>query len=149
MKSKKYFAEITTEKDEKYLSEGKKLGSTCLPTCSPASFMSIKEFSMWVCWKVFSTNQAVQFISHGVSCSYFSGDFLLPFLLWYDFKILVKSRGGGTFLCLAPSVNIRRSNLFFNWKLNIPFFIFLIWMEQFWIWVSQKLTKNVEISIAF
>ena len=46
MKSTTYFAEITTEKDEKYLPGGKKLGSTCLPTCSPASFMSTKEFSM-------------------------------------------------------------------------------------------------------
>ena len=40
---------------------------------------------------------------------------------------------------------------FFNWKLNIPSFIFLIWMEQSmeqsWIWFSQKLTKTVKISI--
>ena len=28
-------------------------------------------------------------------------------------------------------------------------FIFLIWMEQFWIWFSRKLTKNVKFSIVF
>ena len=37
--------------------------------------------------------------------------------------------------------------LFFNWKLNILSFIFFIWTEQFFIWSSRKLTKNVEISI--
>ena len=42
-----------------------------------------------------------------------------------------------------------RNNFFFNWKLNIPSFIFLIWTEQFWIWFSQKFTKSVEISIVF
>ena len=30
-----------------------------------------------------------------------------------------------------------------NWKLNIPFFIFLIWLEQFWF--SQKLTKKTSV----
>ena len=30
MKSTTYFAEIATQKAEKYLSEGRKLGSTCL-----------------------------------------------------------------------------------------------------------------------
>ena len=75
---------------------------------------------------------------------WFSGNFLLSFLLRYDFKILLKSRGGGTFLCLA--LTFGRSFFFFfffNWKLNIPSFIFLICTEQCWIWFSQKLTKNV------
>ena len=52
------------------------------------------------------TNQAAQFISRGIGRSYFSGNFLLSFLLWYDFKILVKSRGGGTFLSIASFVNV-------------------------------------------
>ena len=54
------------------------------------------------------TNQAPRFISRGIDRSYFSGNFLLSFLLWYDFKILVKSREGGMFLSLAPSVNAWR-----------------------------------------
>ena len=98
---------------------------------------------------LFLTNQAAKFISRGISHSYFSGNFLLPFLLWYDFKILVKSRGGDTFLSLALSVNVWQKNFCFNWKLNIPSFIFLIWTEQFWIWFSRKLTKTMEISIVF
>ena len=98
---------------------------------------------------LFLTNQIAQFISYGISRSYFSGNFLPSFLLWYGFKILVKWRGGGTFLCLALSVNVLqcRSIFFFNQKLNILSFIFLIWMEQFWIRFSQKLTEIVKISI--
>ena len=53
----------------------------------------------------FLTNQAARLTSRAIGRSYFSGNFLLSFLLWYDFKILVKSRGGGTFLSLAPSVS--------------------------------------------
>ena len=119
----------------------------------------------------FLTNQTRQFSSGGIACSYFFGNFLLSSLLWYDFKILVKSRGGGKkkkkklygpflwmgfnclkatatsrrqfILCLALSVNLWQSRgSFFNWKLNVRHFIFLIWMEQFWIWFSKKLTKN-------
>ena len=40
MKSTTYIAVITTHKAEKYLSEGRKLGSTSLLTCSPAHFLS-------------------------------------------------------------------------------------------------------------
>ena len=97
----------------------------------------------------FLTNQAARFTSRGIGRSYFSGNFLLSFLLWYDFKILVKSRGGGTFLSLASSVLFGRSIFFFSWKLNTLSFIFLIWTEQFRIWLSQKLTKTIEISIVF
>ena len=90
----------------------------------------------------FLTNQATRLILRGIGRSYFSGNFLLSFLLWYDFKILVKSKGGGTFSCLALSVNIQQKWFFFNWKLNIPSFIFLIWMEQFWVWLCQKLKTS-------
>ena len=90
----------------------------------------------------FLTNQAARFIWHGISQSYFSGNFLLSFLLRYDFKILVKSRAGCTFWCLASSVNIPQKCFFFKWKLNISPFIFLILTEQCWVWFSQKLTKK-------
>ena len=96
---------------------------------------------------LFLTNQTAQFISHGISRCYFHGNFLLSFLLWYDFKILVKSRGGGTFLCLASSVNVRPNYFFFHLRAKYPVFIFLIWMEQFWF--SRKLTKNIKIFIVF
>ena len=86
----------------------------------------------------FLTNQVARFISHGIGRYYFSRNLLLSFHLWYDFQIIVKS-----------SVNVRRSIFFFNWKLNISSFIFLIWTAQFWIWLDQKSTKNVRISIAF
>ena len=55
---------------------------------------------------LFLTNQAMQFISRGIGRCYFSGNFILTFFLWYDFKILVKSMGEGTFLCLASPVNV-------------------------------------------
>ena len=96
--------------------------------CSPACFVLSEKFSVWVYWKVlqFLTNQAARFISHGMVRSYFSGNSLLSFLLWYDFKILVKSRGGGTFLCLASPVNIQHLSLiFFQLKAKYPIVHFL------------------------
>ena len=44
----------------------------------------------------------IHLLAHLLTCS------LLSFLLWYDFKILVKSRGGGTFWCLALSGNVQQ-----------------------------------------
>ena len=144
MKSTAYIVEITAQKNEKYLSEVRNTLA-----CLHARVVSTKKFSGWVYWKVFLSNQAAQFISRGISHSYISGNFLLSFLLWYDFKILVKSRRGGIFLCLALSVNVRQEFFFFIWMLNILSFIFLIWTEQFWIWFSQKLTKNVKKNFFF
>ena len=113
--------------------------------------MSTKKFFTWVYWKVllFLTNQAAWFISRGIGGSYFSRNFVLSFILWYDLKILVKSRGGGTFLCLGLSVNVWQKYFFSIWILNVQSFIFLIWMEQFRIWFSWKLSKNIEIFIVF
>ena len=97
----------TNQKHEKYLSEGRNPFA-----CSPPCLLSNEKFSN-VYWKVFCCfwpiklfNQSSWFISRGIGRSYFFGNFLLSFLLWNDFKILVKSRGGGTFLSLALSVNI-------------------------------------------
>ena len=105
MKSTTYFTLITNQKSEKYLPERGKLESTCL---LPTHLKLTKKFSVSLLKTVlpFLTNQAAQFISHGIGCSYFSQNLLLSFLLWYDFIIQVKSRGGKTFLCLALSVNI-------------------------------------------
>ena len=45
MKSATYIPEITTQKAEKYLSEGIKVESTCSLTCLPVRFMLTKKFS--------------------------------------------------------------------------------------------------------
>ena len=46
MKSTTYITEITTRKAGNYLSEGRKLGSTCLLPCSPARFVFVV---LWYC----------------------------------------------------------------------------------------------------
>ena len=70
-----------------------------------------KIFSVSLLKSVFPvlTNQAEGFISRGIDCSYSSRNFLLSFLLCHDCKVLVKSKGGGTFLCLASSVNFQQN----------------------------------------
>ena len=80
----------------------------CLLACSLRVHKEIFRVSLLKSVLPFLTNQATRFISRGIGHFYFSGSFLLSFLLWYDFKILVKSRGGGTFLWLASSVNVRQ-----------------------------------------
>ena len=77
----------------------------------------------------FLTNQAARFIPRAIGRSYFSGSFLLSFLLWYDFKILVKSRGGYNFTIVQFYVShclltFGRSN-FFHLKAKYPVFHFL------------------------
>ena len=95
----------------------------------------------------FLINQVVQFISRVISHSYFSANFLPSFLLWYDFRILVKGR----WYILKSSIACKRlaEVFFFNWEVNIPSFFFVIWTQHFWIWFSRKLTKTVEISTVF
>ena len=72
----------------------------------------------------FFTNRDAQFISYGIGCSHFSSNLLLSFLSWHDFKILVKSRGVHTFLCLALSVNVQLKH-FLKLKAKCPVFYFL------------------------
>ena len=79
--------------------------------CSPAGLIALCQLRNFQCeftekCFVVLTNQATWFISRGIGRSYFSENFLLSFLLCYDFKILVKSRAGGSFLCLGSSVNV-------------------------------------------
>ena len=117
MKSTTYIFEITNKKIEKYLRGKIHLLACLLATRQLKNFLH--EFTE--CFAVFDQS-AAQFISCGIGCSYFSGSFLLSFLfLWYDFQILVKSRGGGTFLSLASSVNVR--NLFF-FQLKTEYLVF-------------------------
>ena len=93
---------------EKYMFEKEKLESTCLLACSPCVNQEFFHVSLLKTVLPFLVNQAARFIAGGIDRSYFSRNLLLSFLLWYDFKIQVKSRGGGTLLCLASSVNVRQ-----------------------------------------
>ena len=97
----------------------------CLLISSPRVSQEIFRVSLLKSVLPFLTNQAARFISRGIGRSYFSGNFLLSFLLWYDFKILVKSRGGGTFLSLASSVNVWQKQFFFQLKAEYLAFHFL------------------------
>ena len=93
MKSTTCIIEITNQKNEKYQYVGRNpvawLPPHLLASCQLRNVLRVFTEK---CFAVFC-------------CSYFSGNFLISFLLWYDFKIPVKSRGGGTFLSLAPSVS--------------------------------------------
>ena len=55
---------------------------------------------------------------------------VISYMIWLQDSSQIKRRG-----CICMS--------------SIPYFIFLIRAEQFWIWFSWKLTKNVKISIVF
>ena len=141
MKSTTHIVEITTQQNEKCLSEGKNL-LACSPACLFAS-CQLRNFPREFtekCFAVFDQSSCAIYLTWYRPLLFFWEFSSIIFL--YHFKILVKSRGGGTFLSLASSVNVWQNFLFFSWKLNIPSFIFLIWTEQFWIWFCQKLTKK-------
>ena len=93
--------------------------------CSPRVNQDIFRVSLLKSPLPFLTNKIVRFISCGISRFYFSGNFLLSFLLWYNFKILVKSRDGGIFSCLASSANVWQKFFFFQLKAKYPVFHFL------------------------
>ena len=72
MKSTTYIVEITTQKNEKYLSEERN-PLACLPArllaYSPARLLSTKKVSTWVYWKVFCHFDPIKLrdLSHVVS----------------------------------------------------------------------------------
>ena len=124
MKSTTYIYEKSNQKNEKYLSVGRN-PVACLCPCRLASCQLrnfLREFTEKCL--LFLTNQAAGFISCGIGHSNFSWNFILSFLLWYDFKILVKSRRGGTFLSVALSVNVCQK-YFFQLKAKYLVFNFL------------------------
>ena len=142
MKNTTYILEITTQKYEKYLSEGRN-PLACLParlitSCQLRNFL--REFSE-KCFAVL-TNQAAQFISRGIGRSYFSRNFLLWFLTWYFFRILVKPRRGSTFLCLASSVNVLQKYFCFHLKAKYPAFHFLDLDETILNLILPKINKK-------
>ena len=95
MKITAYLTEKTAQKNEKYLSEGKNplaYSYDCLLTlCQLINFQN--EFTEKY-FAVFDQSSRMIYWSRGICCSYFFRNFLLSFLLRYDFNILVKSRGG-------------------------------------------------------
>ena len=68
MKSTTYFAEITTQKTEKYLFERGQLESTSLLACSPRVMLEIFRMSLLKTALPFLTNQTAHFISCGIGC---------------------------------------------------------------------------------
>ena len=78
-----------------------------------------------------------------IVCSYFSGNLLLPFLLGFDFKTLIKSRGRGS------SVNIYMNHFFltwFIWKLAEKNKIYIIF-ESFFFKTSYSILESWSRSI--
>ena len=106
MKSTTCIIEITNQKNEKYLSEGRN-PLTCLPSrflasCQLRNFP--REFTQ-KCFAVSDQSSCAIYLTWYRSLLFFcESSSIIP--LWYDFKILVKSREGGTFLSLASSVNV-------------------------------------------
>ena len=136
--------EITSQKPEKFLSERGNLDCTCLLACQ----LALCQLRNFLCefnekyFAIFDQSRCAICISHDIACSYFLENLLVSFFLWYDFKVLVELKGEGTFLpSIFMSVKHSAELIFLKWKLNILSFIFLIWMEQFWIWFSWKLTN--------
>ena len=117
MKSTTHVIEITNQKNEKYQSEGRNPLA-----CWPPHLLALcqlrnlpREFTE-KCFAVFDQSSCMIYLT------WYWSLLLWSFLLWYGFKILVKSREGGTFLSLASPVNAWQNFFFFIWKLNIPSF---------------------------
>ena len=89
----------------------------------------------------FLANQAARFISRGIRCSYFSGNFILSFLLWYYFNILFKSSGAG--YMFKSSIVCKRLTevVFFQLKAKYPVFHFLDLDETILILIQPKINK--------
>ena len=142
MKNTTYIHEITTQKYEKYLSEGRNplacLSACLITSCQLRNFL--REFSE-KCFAVL-TNQAARFISRGIGRSYLSRNFLLWFLTWYFFRILVKPRRGSTFLCLASSVKVLQKYFCFHLKAKYPAFHFLDLDETILNLILPKINKK-------
>ena len=116
MKSTTHVIEITNQKNEKYQSEGRN-PLACWPPhllalCQLRNFPG--EFTE-KCFAVFDQSSCMIYLT------WYWSLLLWSFLLWYGFKILVKSREGGYIFkssiackCLAEFFFF-----FFIWKLNI------------------------------
>ena len=90
MKNTTYIAEITNQKNEKYLSEGRN-PLACLPPCLLASCQLrnfLREFTE-KCFAVFDQSSCAIYHTW-YRIFYFSRNFLPSFLLWHGFTIIIK-----------------------------------------------------------
>ena len=122
--------------------------------CSPACLLAScqlrnfpREFTE-KCFAIFDQSSCAIYLTWYRSLLFFREfSSIIPFMVWLWDSSQIKGRG---YIFKSTIVGKRSAEVmfFFNWKLNIPCFIFLIWAEQFWIWFSRK-QKNVKISIVF
>ena len=113
--------------------------------------MSTEKFSVWVYWTVFccfgKSSHAIYLMWCWSLLFFQEFTSIIPFMVWFQDSSQIEGRGyilmsSNVCYCL-PKV------LFFNWKLNIPSFIFLIWQQQFWIWFSLKFKKKHQFFFVF
>ena len=107
MKSTTYIVEITNQKNEKYLYVRRNpvawLPPHLLALCQLRNFPCVFTEK---CFAVFYQSGCMIYLTWYQPLLFFwEFSSIISFLLRYDFNILVKSRGGGTFLSLAPSVS--------------------------------------------
>ena len=115
----------------------------CLPTClftscQPRNFLH--DFTEQCFALSDQSSCAINLTWYLFFCEFYS---IIIFLVWLQDSESNQGRGYiviSSIVCWC-SVEV----IFFNWKLNVLSFIFLIWTEQF----SGKLTKSVKISIVF
>ena len=114
--------------------------------------MSTEKFSVWVYWM----NSVLLFwqikpcnLSHVVLVTpIFPGIYF--YHSFYGMISRFKSnRGEGVHFNVKQCLLLFAKSTFFNWKLNIPSFIFLIWQQQFWIWFSLKFKKKHQFFFVF
>ena len=112
MKSTTYIVEITKQKNEKYLYVGRNPVAWSQPrllaSCQLRNFPRVFTEK---CFAVFDQSSCAIYFTWYRPVLFF-WDFLRSFLLWYDFKTVVKSRGWGTFLSLAPSASNWQAHFF-------------------------------------
>ena len=100
MKSTTYIVEITNQKNEKYLYVGRNPVAWSLPrllaSCPLRNFPHVFTEK---CFAVFDQSSCAIYLTwYRLLLFFWEFASVLSFVLWwYDCKILVKSRGGGTF----------------------------------------------------
>ena len=148
MKSTTCIVEIANQKNEKCLSEGEihLLACPCLLTsCQLGNFLH--EFT-GKCFAVFDQSSCTIYLTwYWPLLFVWEFSSIIPFVVWLQDSSQIKARG---YIFKSSIISKRFVEVFFfSWKLNISSFIFLIWMEQFWLWFRWKLTKTIRISIIF
>ena len=134
MKSTTCIAEITNQKNEKYLPTGRN-PLVCLPPCLLAS-CQLRNFPREFIEKCFA-------VFYQSSCAIYL-TWYWPLLFFWEFFYFT-----WYWPLLFREIHVWWNQCFVNGKLNILPFIFLICPKQFWIWCRWKLTKTIKIFIVF